>query len=73
MRVIVNLLKPFAVAIYHFIGDKLVTISVVPFFQTLQDHLAAKKSDIQMIREMKIHMLQKLNNRLDILKSKFFF
>ena len=63
MRVIVNLLKPFAEAIYYFFGDKLVTISVVLFFQTLQDHLAAKKSDIQMIREMKIHMLQTLNNR----------
>ena len=33
MQVIVDLLKPFEEAIYNLSGDKLVTISVVPFFK----------------------------------------
>ena len=53
MQVIVNHLKPFAEAIYNFSGDN---FCFVPFFQTLQKHLAPNKSDIPMIREMNIHM-----------------
>ena len=40
------------------------TISfVVPFFDKLKGHLAAKATDNEMIKEMKKHVLLKLNNR----------
>ena len=72
MELIVDLLRPFQEATEILSAEKYVTISfVVPFFEKLKEHLAAKDKDNQMIKDMKKHMLLKLNNKYT--ESQFFF
>ena len=64
MQLIGDLLMPFQEATEYLSGENYVTISVVvPFFAKLKQHLAAEDTDNQMIKDMKKHMLIKLNNR----------
>ena len=64
MECLVDLFRPFQEATEILCAEKYVTISfVVPFFDKLRDHLAAKDMDNEIIKDMKKHMLLKLNTR----------
>ena len=64
MEVLVKLLTPFKEATKNLSGENYVTISfVIPFFNKLKKHLAEDPKDIQIIKDMKTHMLKKLENR----------
>ena len=64
MSAIVALLKPFKECGEELSSEKDVTISlIVPYFQSLRDHLSPNTNDLKIIKEMKCKMLQKLNSR----------
>ena len=64
MSAIVALLKPFKECGEELSSEKDVTISlIVPYFQALRDHLSPNTNDLNIIKEMKCKMLQKLNSR----------
>ena len=64
MRAIVTLLRPFQECGEVLSSENDVTISlIVPYFKSLKEHLSPKPDDLKMIKDMKVKMLLKLNNR----------
>ena len=64
MSAIVTLLKPFKECGEVLSSENDVTISlIVPYFQSLREHLSPKPDDLKIIEDMKCKMLLKLNNR----------
>ena len=65
MKDVIGLLEPFKVIGEQFSKESDVSITlIVPWFKHLQKKvLIEKPDDSQMIKEMKTHMLRKLNNR----------
>ena len=64
MTAIVTLLTPFKECGEVLSSENDVTISlIVPYFQTLREHLSPKTTDSKIIEDMKSKMLLKLNNR----------
>ena len=67
MSAIVNLLTPFKECGEVLSSENDVTISlIVPYFQSLREHLSPKTTDLKIIEDMKCKMLLKLNNRYKI-------
>ena len=64
MTAIVNLLTPFKECGEALSSEKDVTISlIVPYFKNLREHLSPNTQDLNIIKQMKSKMLEKLNSR----------